>query len=476
MRAQVRQAKDGKGLPIIGKQRIKYFDDAGKYLSQETIQGDKAMGKARAKNRLREMENERHLEAIGMAQNKTDIRKALAEYLKDKTSSGGKGQGKWAKGSKYRAELRLGHWLDAMAWTTIADITRKDVALHLAELRQTGISDATHASYQIQIRAFTKWLTDLDMLPKDPLKGLKLGRIVVKDKRRALTAEELIAVFEVCDVDEYFLFKGAAVSGMRVRELEAMRLDWIDWDRGGVNLPAFIDKARRERFIEMPRDYLAELKAYCHGKGPKDPVYRAFWASNASRVLAKYCRRAGVPMKTAKGKIVFHSLRYSFVSMVNALNPDLKTRLQMSRHEDMATNMIYTDEEIMARRNVSEAISRKLRGHQGGTLEEWTPGSPENKGPEADRSESGIFVSSIKSPISQDESPNSPQNRHLHLRAGTPVSQPGREAQSQGRSHAKLATSLQEIWALLPDADRQSIVNHARGLLLGLKVHKRGVA
>lgn len=475
MRFQVRQAKDGKGKTIPGKQRIKYFGDAGEYLGQETIQGDKNMARTRGRNKLAEMEQERHRAAVGLSTPKTDIRAALADYMKDKIGSGGKGGGKWSESAKYRARIRLGHWLDAMPWKNVQDITRKDVALHLADLRAKGLADSTYESFKIYIRAFTKWCTDMDLLPKDPLRGMKVGRIQLKEKRRGLTAEELVSVFEHCTEDDYFILKGGAVSGLRVRELDAVRMDWMDWDRG-VMLPAWRDKVKVARLVEMPSDYLAELKAYCAGRGPKDRVFRPFSPSNASRMLAKYCRAAGVPLVTAKGKVVFHSLRYSFVSILNSLNPDLKTRLDLSRHADVSTNLGYTDEEILARRAAIEAISRKLRGHLGGTLDSWMPGTLENIGRNEDRSGSGISVSSSKSPVGQSESLNTPENRHLHLGGGTPVSQGGRKGRSQGPSHGKLARQMQEIWPLLNDADRQSAVNHVRGLLLGLKVHKRGVA
>lgn len=475
MRFQVRQAKDGKGKTIPGKQRIKYFGDSGEYLGQETVQGDKNMARTRGRNKLVEMERERHRAAVGLSTPKTEIRAALADYMKDKTGSGGKGGTPWSASSKYRARIRLGHWLEAMAWKTVQDITRKDVALHLADLRAKGLADSTYESFKIYIRAFTKWCTDMDLLNKDPLRGLKVGRIQLKEKRRGLTAVELVSVFEYCTKDDYFILKGGAVSGLRVRELDAIRMDWMDWDRG-VMLPAWRDKVKVARLVEMPTDYLAELKAYTAGLGPKDRVFRPFSPSNASRLLAKYCRAAKVPLVTAKGKVVFHSLRYSFVTILNSLNPDLKTRLDLSRHADVSTNLGYTDEEILSRRAAIEAISRKLRGHMGGTLESETLGTPANIERDEGGSGSGISVSSSKSPVGQNESPNSLQNRHLHLVGGTPVSQGKRRGRSQGSSHGAMARQLQEIWPLLTDADRQSIVNHSRGLLLGLKIHKRGVA
>lgn len=473
MRYQLYRTKkaDGSTHP---KWRIKYFDDAGRYMFQETGAVDKRLTETRAKNKIQELERDRHNTAMGLSSAPgTKITEVLASYLKIKTSKGGRKSRKWAAGSKEKATFILGRWVNEMGWETIGDVKLQGVENRLADRKASGAADNSIAAEIRHVKALTRWALDRELLLADPLRQLKVGHIEKSNPYRDLKPAELVTLLSGVDGEKYLIYKGGAVTGLRVRELCGLKVEWFDWARG-PRLPAELvgNKAKKDILVEFPADYLAEVREWCRSKAPSDFVFNPIFANNAARSLQMDCDLLDIPVKTKDGKVVFHSLRHSFISIINELNPDIKTRLDVSRHGDLKTNLGYSHEEMENRRRLIEAVSAKLHGHKGVILENLKIETLENKGPDANEPGTCTSASSNEPPVSRSESFEPLEKRQLHLKGRPRVSQPGRKVASHC-SH--MARQLEDIWVLLEESGQQSIVNHARALLLGLKVHRKAV-
>jgi integrase len=462
------------------KWRIKYFNDDGSYHSQETGAKDKRVTEGRAKNRLQELERARHDEAMGLTvAPKTEIWEAFAQYVKIKTASGGRKGRAWAKDSKEAAVSRLTYWINTMGWKEMKDIKLLPVQTHIADLVESGLADGTIATAKRHLKAFVRWAHENEILAKNPLAGLKHGQVQKKDSYRALTAAELVTLLGNALGERYLIYKGGAVTGLRASELCGLKVGWFDWARG-VSLPWNLvgNKAKKDVFVEFPKDYLAELREYCRGKGPGDFVFNPKFAGQAAKYLQDDCRRLGIPLRTSDGRTVFHSLRHSFISLINALNPDLKTRLDVSRHTDVDTNLGYSHEADNSRRNLIEAVSMKLNSHKRVTWDPENTADPVNIG--SKHADQEIYYSrGIPKPrISPPENLRKAGNVQLNFKGRPLVGPSGRPLQSHGSHMDRKSRDLEALWALLDEDARQSVLNHARGHVQGLlpNRHRKGVA
>jgi site-specific recombinase XerD len=139
-------------------------------------------------------------------------------------------------GDGMRAFLR---WCAATG--TAPALDRATVTTFTAALLGDGAAAATARSRQLAVRRFTAWLADEDVLPADPLRGMKPPKLDTPNVPK-LSDVKLAALLKACEGKTFMdrrdeaLIRLALETAARAEELLAMTMADVDLDRGVITI------------------------------------------------------------------------------------------------------------------------------------------------------------------------------------------------------------------------------------------------
>lgn len=190
----------------------------------------------------------------------------------------------------------------------------------------------------------------------------------------------VLAAIEADPATPDHLWKAAALVrliGFRRDEVFSAKLEWIDWENGGVRIPAAFTKSNRDEFLPAnaeARELLAWLVADA-GQRAKNPPMSAEKRDDARHLIVY--RRAGKgrdgkpfaarPIKNArkawKTSLIragarsyrFHDVRATFITQLAHVAADKVTQ-DLARHKDAATTARYIKVADEAKRAAVEAM------------------------------------------------------------------------------------------------------------------------
>lgn len=318
--------RDGKLYP---KWRIKYFRD-GAYLSAEVGYTDKGRTEEKAKDNLRRLEHEEHMQAIGVQQVKPErVDVLLPRYLAFLADKGGKQNFPAAPQHIVQTRSKLEWWFKVLRATYPQDIRLADI-----EAVKMDRAPSTQDLYLGTLRAFLNWCIRGEYLGKNVLRGLKKHAAAPTFKRRALTAEEVRRLLAAAPDRYAMIYRLAILTGMRRRELDSLTVADVDWKAGKISLKPEHSKNRKAAEFFLPSEFLPELYAFAAGKKVTDHLLGGISESHSATTLASHLTRAGIPVETLEGRVDFHSLRVTFLTFANELGEDVKTVQELARHSD----------------------------------------------------------------------------------------------------------------------------------------------
>jgi integrase len=263
----------------------------------------------------------------------------------------------------YVANMRnmLTKLADGCGWTTLASIRGSQVREWLADIRQNGVpsrngerkskppSDRTVNQYLETAITFLKWCCE-----QDPpyLEGNPLAKIKKTPKskqksvrpRRALSEAELSSLLAVAG-DRASVYRVAALTGLRKDEMR--QLQWrdvhLDHDKPHLRLRSEATKSRRADRIPLHPAAVAELQARRPANcGPLDPVFPAMPTIESFK---DDLAQAGIQFRNAENKQAdFHSLRYTFCTLLAKAGVPVRTAMELMRHRDPKLTLeLYCD-------------------------------------------------------------------------------------------------------------------------------------
>jgi integrase/recombinase XerC len=325
-----RAKKKGSGK-FYPKWRIRYLEGR-KSLFSESGYTDKGKTQERAQERLRELEKERHEKAMGMAVTSEEpIQTLITQYLARLAEKGGKQKMPASPQHVVNARAKLAYWVKALKLSTLSDIRRLDVEAAQAKIPHTP---QTRDLYTQQLKAFTRWCFRNDLLGRDPLVGIAKHAPIPTFKRRALTLSEIRGLLAATTDRRALIYKLALLTGMRRGELDSLTVGSVDWEGQKVHLEARHAKNRKAADFPLPKTFLDELYAFSAGRRLNEKLLVNVSPSKSARTLHRDLNRAGIPIETPEGRVDFHSLRATFLTLINDLGEDAKTVQALGRHAD----------------------------------------------------------------------------------------------------------------------------------------------
>jgi integrase len=184
------------------------------------------------------------------------------------------------------------------------------------------------------------WGVDTGKMASNPIKGLKdLPVDVLRKERRALTPEEIAALFKHSRPQQLPVWRCFLSTGMRLSEVCEMRFAWVDFEAKEVTIPKHVAKTHKDRRVPLSVEVLADIKrlqaeakdrepATCSCPNRSEQIAGRFSREHVfvtkyntpigNNLLARFyetCKRAGIQTHSEQGDVDIHSLRGCFATL-----------------------------------------------------------------------------------------------------------------------------------------------------------------
>jgi len=242
---------------------------------------------------------------------------------------------------------------------SFADIRRESIERWIADELEKGTRGLrTINQYITSIKSFARYLTDTELLTKNPLKSIQklneeLGRRLV---RRAMTEDEVSRLLKatasgICrsagtPEERVLIYRLALATGLRSTELSLLTPSQINFEQCRLTVEAAKTKNKKADVLPLRTDLVRSLKKRIESNGIK-PHERIFqhdvW--KIRRAFYADLKAAGIERKGADGRnIDVHSLRKTFGTLLAKAGVPLTTVQRLMRHATpLLTAQLYID-------------------------------------------------------------------------------------------------------------------------------------
>lgn len=232
-----------------------------------------------------------------------------------------------------------------------APIAPPQVAEFLAALKAESLSSASMARTVSALRGWFRFLVREGVVAVNPTRDLATVRRGIK-LPSALTMPEVTALLELPsaktaeDARDRTMLELMYASGLRVSELVALELAWLDLAVGCVLVRGKGSKERLVPIGEAARHALAHYLDHVRPDILQGRLSRVLFVSRRGgaltrqafwKIVRQRARRAGIAKPISP-----HMLRHSFATHLLEGGADLRVVQAMLGHANIATTQIYT--------------------------------------------------------------------------------------------------------------------------------------
>ena len=290
---------------------------------------------------------------------KRTFHEVAEEYLEWGNSQGGRQGRPWGRTHARERRNKISWWEERLDLRQLADLPGilPQVEAALRQLKAAGrdgkgngLSGKSIANYADCIHSFCCWAQRRGYLDSNPLANLAEFDSTPRSTRRALTCDEITRLLSVAPDHRQILYEVALTTGLRAGELRALSSDNLDIEAGALVLDASWTKNRRPGLQPLPRALLERLAEYGRtgmarqmyerhfGRKdsgldniPDNPLL--FVPTHTARDLRIDLEAAGIPSeKPGEGKVDFHSLRVTYVTLLIEAGANAKESQVLARH------------------------------------------------------------------------------------------------------------------------------------------------
>ena len=256
----------------------------------------------------------------------------LEEHLAWGKAQGGRKGRPWSPTHLRNKRSRLEWWRKRLSLATQGDLRNSlsKVEQALRELKDDGLSSKTVTDYGDALESFCRWCVQREYLPENPLEHLRKMVSEPKEIRRALTLAEIERLLKVTPPKRRLIYLLALITGLRSNELASLLPKHVDVKNGGLILKAEWTKNRKPGFIALPETLLNEVQLLASMRNPEKPLLDV--PTHTARMLDVDLKTARIPKRTEEGKIDFHALRTTFVTLTIESGASPKEAQELARH------------------------------------------------------------------------------------------------------------------------------------------------
>lgn len=235
-------------------------------------------------------------------------------------------------------------------WTArrLSDLIRRpftemgayDVRFFLATEKERGISDAYLENMRSYLSTFFQWMTDEEIITKNPMSRLKPIRCP-SEVRKPFTDIEIDALRSAChNLKDRALIEILLSTGVRVSELAKMEVKDINQTTLAVHVVH--GKGKKERITHTTPVCLKHLNAYLNARSEKDSpavfcnlYHEPLGVGGIQTILKDIGKRAGVE------DVYPHRFRHTFATNLAKRGMDIQEIQRLLGHTNISTTMRY---------------------------------------------------------------------------------------------------------------------------------------
>jgi integrase len=307
----------------------KFTDEAGVIRRVSTKTRDRKIAERILTNYVAEVDRVRagvvsREELNGVRVKMTTLANAL-EKFETKMTADGSGE-KYICTTMQQVEQVLGN----SDIDSVAKISRERIEKWVAnEVQKRVYTPKTINHYLTAVKSFVRYLVEIELLPKDPIKLIRKLNVEIgqKKKRRALTADEVERLLAVADARRCLIYRLLLGTGLRSTELSLLTPSQVDFKRNVLTIEAAKTKNKKGDVLPMRPDLVKEVRDWVAESGvePHERMFR-FDSGSIRRSLYRDLVKAGIERVGADGRSVdVHSLRKTFDTMLAKAGVPLTT-------------------------------------------------------------------------------------------------------------------------------------------------------
>lgn len=225
----------------------------------------------------------------------------------------------------------------------IATVTKNDIRFFLANC-YPNCKASTINSKIFCLKGFFQWLTDEEIIPKNPARLIKDTKIP-KRLRKSLTVEELEKLRISCNTDrERAILEFIFATGCRVSEVVNVNISDIDFNSNRLKV---IGKGDKQRIVYINDKTKVYLLKYLNTRKDNNPAlfisekfpYDRMGKRGIEVVISKLGERANL------GKPVYpHLLRHTMATLGLQSGADITTIQHLLGHTSPCTTQTYAEQ------------------------------------------------------------------------------------------------------------------------------------
>jgi len=246
--------------------------------------------------------------------------------------------------------VSLNGWLTESR-IALEDTGTEELAAFLSNRKAEGLCASSIRLTTVHLRIFFRWLAATGQAAMDSAEPLAVSKEEIK-LPDTLSARHIEALLSSIGIDEKLGRRDKAIielfysAGLRLAELCAVRLEWMDAEEGFLRV---IGKGKKTRLVrvgtkalEAIADYLANERPKLVGRKTSSHIFIGvrglpLTPERVRQIVKRRAEMAGVPVPVHP-----HMLRHSFATHLLEGGADLRVIQELLGHADIATTQIYT--------------------------------------------------------------------------------------------------------------------------------------
>lgn len=271
----------------------------------------------------------------------------------------------------YRFQLDH-HVLPAFGKKRLCDISRADVQCFVAEKRKVGYSGSYVHGMRTTLGKTLQSAVEWGYLDQNAARGVKVGSREPVRQRLFLSAAQSVKLITYLEEPVRTVVLVAALTGMRIGELLALRWKHVDFLREAIQIRETVSEGRfgtpktKSSRRDVPisivvRDALAAQRRRSQQTGPDDLVFatRKLTPLNQKNLLRRELRPACAALELPL--VSWHSFRHTHATLLGEVSESLKTAQALLGHSDLETTLnVYTHPIPESQRRAVENVAKLL--------------------------------------------------------------------------------------------------------------------
>jgi integrase/recombinase XerD len=231
------------------------------------------------------------------------------------------------------------------------DVGTDELADFLNHRKCEGLGASSRRLATVHLKIFFRWLVASGVIGMDPAEPLQAAKTERK-LPSTLSARAIRNWLESITVEHPLGRRDKAIlelfysSGIRLAELCAAKLEWLDSEEGFLRVSG---KGRKTRMVRVGNTAMSAIRDYLKNERPElvksvssSEIFlsvrgRPLTPERIRQIVKRRAKLAGID-----SKVYPHLLRHSFATHLLEGGADLRVIQELLGHSDIATTQIYT--------------------------------------------------------------------------------------------------------------------------------------